>query len=304
MTADWGANLPIGQVLGDVCEQLLQRDELVLQAPPGAGKTTVVPLALLNQPWLRGQKILLLEPRRVAARAAAERMADNLGEKVGETVGYRMRLQTRVSAQTRIEVITEGILTRMLQSDPALEGVAAVIFDEFHERSLDADLGLALVLQGRALFRDDDNPLKVLVMSATLDGERVAELLNNAPIVNSEGRSYPVDVHYGQQLPINQPVAPAVASTVVRALKETSGSMLVFLPGQREINQVAKQLSEKLAGQAIQIRPLYGSLSLEQQRRAIAPCEREHRKIVLSTNVDNAVMRNGEKVRRRRTIKK
>lgn len=187
--------LPIHQCLSQLFDVLSYRDEAVLQAPPGAGKTTVVPLALLELPWLQKQKIIILEPRRIAAKAAAERMATSLGESVGETVGYRIRMDTCVSQYTRIEVITEGILTRMLQEDPSLEGVGLVIFDEFHERSLDADLGLALCLQSRTLFRDDI-ALKLLVMSATLDTSAISTLLNHAPIIQSEGRTYPVDIFY------------------------------------------------------------------------------------------------------------
>jgi ATP-dependent helicase HrpB len=185
-------SLPIDEVLPALREALATRHEAVLEAPPGAGKTTRVPLALLNEPWLAGQTILMLEPRRLAARAAAERLASELGEKVGETVGYRIRLDSKVGPNTRIEVVTEGILTRRLQDDPALEGVGLLIFDEFHERSLDADLALALSLNGRELFRDEQ-PLKILLMSATLEGERLAGLLDDAPILRSEGRMFPVD---------------------------------------------------------------------------------------------------------------
>src|SRR5690606_1879031 len=173
-------SLPIDAVLPDLRAALASRDEAVLEAPPGAGKTTRVPLALLDEPWLAGQRILMLEPRRLAARAAAERLASELGEAVGETVGYRIRLDSKVGPNTRIEVVTEGILTRRLQADPALEGVGLVIFDEFHERSLDADLALALCLNGRELLRD--TPLKLLVMSATLEGERLSVLLDAAPV--------------------------------------------------------------------------------------------------------------------------
>ena len=198
-------DLPITDVLPQICQHLFESDELVLEAPPGAGKTTCVPLALLEQPWLSHQKILMLEPRRLAARAAAERMAQLLGEKVGDTVGYRVRLDSKVSARTRVEVVTEGILTRLLQDDPSLEGIGIVIFDEFHERSLDAELGLALTLQGRELFGDlRETPLKVLIMSATLDGSRISELLSanpasssaKAPVVRSQGRMYPVEMIY------------------------------------------------------------------------------------------------------------
>ena len=217
MLNDHFADLPISEVLDQVRETLAFRHQVVLQAPPGAGKTTAVPLALLQEPWLREQKILLLEPRRVAARAAAQRMAEMLGEAVGQTVGYRIRLDTCVGVNTRVEVITEGILTRMLQSDPALEGVGIVIFDEFHERSLDSDLGLALTLQGRSVFRAEP-PLKVLVMSATLDGEAVADLLGGAPLISSEGRQFPVAVSYGQTYQLRDSIIGPTVAAVKQAL--------------------------------------------------------------------------------------
>lgn len=202
--------LPIESVIPALRQALAARDEAVLEAPPGAGKTTRVPLALLDEPWLAGQKIILLEPRRLAARAAAERLAEQLGERCGQTVGYRMRLDSKVSAQTRIEVVTEGILLRQLQEDPALEGVGLLIFDEFHERSLDADLGLALAHSGRTLLRDE--PLKILLMSATLDGQRLAALLNNAPVVSSEGRAYPVDIVYGSVAQAGEFIEPRASA--------------------------------------------------------------------------------------------
>lgn len=258
----------------------------MLEAPPGAGKTTVVPLALLDQPWLKNQKLLLLEPRRLAARAAAERMAFQLGEEVGETVGYRIRLDTKVGPNTRIEVVTEGILTRMLQADPSLDGVGLVIFDEFHERSLDADLGLALCLQTRLLFRDD-HPLKLLVMSATLDGAAVAQLMGNAPMLRSEGRQHPVELRYcNNRLPLNQRIADPICDVIQQALSDQSGSLLVFLPGQAEIRQVQQQLSQQLTSDSnIEIQPLYGDLNLQQQRQAISPAAPGQRKIVLATNI-------------------
>ncbi|MGB0467242.1 MAG: ATP-dependent helicase HrpB [Pontibacterium sp.] len=278
-------DLPIESVLPALTQALEQRHEVVLEAPPGAGKTTRVPLALLNEPWLAGQKIIVLEPRRLAARAAAERMAQQLGESVGETVGYRVRLDTKVSGKTRIEVVTEGILTRLLQSDPSLEGIGLVVFDEFHERSLDADLGLALVLQGRLLFRDDQ-PLKLLVMSATLDGAAIAELLDDAPVVRSEGRAYPVSVQYGATARLDQPVEPRVVSTVLQALAETKGSVLVFLPGQREIIRTQRLLADGLAGFSdVLLAPLYGDLSLQAQRTAIEPAPAGSRKVVLATAI-------------------
>lgn len=269
---------------------------MVLEAPPGAGKTTLAPLAILEaaqNTWLAGQKILMLEPRRLAAKGAAERMAQLLNESVGQTVGYRVRLDSKVSAATRIEVITEGILTRMLQSDPSLESVGLVIFDEFHERSLDGDLGLALCLQGREMFREDDSetPLKLLVMSATLDGASISALLDDAPVVRSEGRQYPVDIIYGEPSRLGENPCPAVANTVLQALREQEGSVLVFLPGQGEIRQVHERLEYALTelhgdtGPAIELCPLYGDLSLDQQRKAIAPMEKGKRKVVLATAI-------------------
>ncbi len=216
-------SLPIDEVLPALRQALSERHEAVLEAPPGAGKTTRVPLALLNEPWLAGQTILMLEPRRLAARAAAERLASELGEKVGETVGYRIRLESRVGPKTRIEVVTEGILSRRLNDDPALEGVGLVIFDEFHERSLDADLALALSLNGRQMFRDEQ-PLKILLMSATLEGERLAGLLDNAPVVRSEGRMFPVDLRWGRAFQPGEFIEPRVVQTVLEALDAEHGS--------------------------------------------------------------------------------
>ncbi|KZX56591.1 ATP-dependent helicase HrpB [Halioglobus sp. HI00S01] len=279
------ADLPIAQVLSELVLTLARHHELVLQAPPGAGKTTAVPLALLDERWLKGRKILMLEPRRMAARSAAARMAELLGEEVGETVGYRIRLEACVSEATRIEVITEGILTRRLQSDPGLEDVGLVIFDEFHERSLDSDLCLALCLQGRELFREED-PLKLLVMSATLDGDAVATLLDGAPVVTSKGRQYPVATHYRRTLKLQEAIAPPVTDVVLDALANSQGSALVFLPGQREIRAVARDLGARLSAYPeVDVCPLYGSLKLEQQQRAIAPAPEGRRKVVLATNV-------------------
>ncbi len=289
------SQLPVVGVIDDLRQQLTLRDEVVLQAPPGAGKTTLVPLALLLQPWLADRKILMLEPRRLAARAAAERMASMLGESVGDTVGYRMRLDTRVGAATRIEVITEGILTRMLQADPSLDGVGLLVFDEFHERNLDSDLGLALALQGRDLYGDEDRRLKVLVMSATLDGEALAAMLDNAPLITSTGRTYPVAVHYRDCPGRLEAVLPALADIVLQLLREHSSSVLVFLPGRGEIVTVARLLRERLnrgnaksgrgGASAIDIAPLYGALSLEQQQLAIEPPSDGRRKVVLATNI-------------------
>jgi len=282
-------SLPIDVLLPELCQALALRDEAVLEAPPGAGKTTRVPLALLTQPWLAGQSIIMLEPRRLAARAAAERLASELGEAVGETVGYRIRLDSKVGPRTRIEVVTEGILARRLQDDPALEGVGVVIFDEFHERSLDADLALALCLNGRAMFRGADSgelPLKVLLMSATLEGERLAGLLGDAPVLRSEGRMFPVDIRWGAPWQTNEWLEPKVLQCVLQALADESGSLLVFLPGQAEIRRVNEQLAESLAGRRdVLLCPLHGELDLSAQRAAIEPAPPGLRKVVLATNI-------------------
>ena len=278
-------SLPIDEVLPALRLALAERHEAVLEAPPGAGKTTRVPLALLNEPWLAGQKILMLEPRRLAARAAAERLASELGEKVGETVGYRIRLDSKVGPNTRIEVVTEGILTRRLQHDPSLEGVGLLIFDEFHERSLDADLALALSLNGRELFRDEQ-PLKILLMSATLEGERLASLLDDAPILRSEGRMYPVAMRWGRPFVPGEFIEPRVVQTVLDAINDESGSLLVFLPGQAEIRRVNQQLADALGSRSdILLCPLHGELDLAAQRAAIEPAPKGLRKVVLATNI-------------------
>lgn len=289
---DFAASLPIHTVLPSLCDALLNRDEAVLEAPPGAGKTTCVPLAMLEQGWLGQQKILMLEPRRLAARAAAERMAELLGEPVGQRVGYRVRLDTCVSENTQIEVVTEGILTRMLQNDPSLEGIGILIFDEFHERSLDADLGLALALQGRELFGDlREQPLKLLVMSATLDGAQISGLLAdssgvNAPVISSEGRMHPVTIHYGAPYQYGERIADRVVRTVQQAVADETGSILVFLPGQGEIRQVHQRLQDIYAERdEILLTPLFGDLKLNEQRRAIAPAPPGKRKIVLATSI-------------------
>ncbi|EUB73696.1 ATP-dependent helicase HrpB [Pseudomonas sp. GM41(2012)] len=290
-------SLPIDEVLPALREALATRHEAVLEAPPGAGKTTRVPLALLNEPWLAGQTILMLEPRRLAARAAAERLASELGEKVGETVGYRIRLDSKVGPNTRIEVVTEGILTRRLQDDPALEGVGLLIFDEFHERSLDADLALALSLNGRELFRDDQ-PLKILLMSATLEGERLAGLLDDAPILRSEGRMYPVAMRWGRPFQPGEFIEPRLVQTILEALNDETGSVLVFLPGQAEIRRVHQQLADAL-GESTQVLlcPLHGELDLAAQRAAIDPAPAGKRKVVLATNIaETSLTINGVRV--------
>lgn len=273
--------LPIHDALPALTSALAARNAAVLVAPPGAGKTTVVPLALLDAPWRGAGKLIVLEPRRLAARAAAERMAWTLGEKVGETVGYRVRLQSRISPRTRIEVVTEGVFTRMILDDPSLEGVAGVIFDEFHERSLDADLGLALARDAQGLLRED---LRLLVMSATLDGAAVSRLLDDAPVIESLGRAFPVETRYVGRDP-RERLEDAVARAVQRALAEEPGSLLVFLPGQGEIRRVEARLRERLRDPSIEIAPLYGALDPAEQDRAIAPAPAGRRKVVLATSI-------------------
>ncbi|OLF52146.1 ATP-dependent helicase HrpB [Pseudomonas chlororaphis] len=278
-------SLPIDEVLPALREALATRHEVVLEAPPGAGKTTRVPLALLNEPWLGDQKILMLEPRRLAARAAAERLASELGEKVGETVGYRIRLESKVGPHTRIEVVTEGILARRLQDDPALDGVGVVIFDEYHLRNLDSDLALALCVSARELLRDEP-PLKLLLMSATLEGARLSKTLNDAPVITSEGRMYPVSTIWGSPSLSGQHIDTRVTDTCLVALNEQPGSLLVFLPGQAEIRRVAESLKQQLGSRPdVMVCPLYGDLDLNTQRAAIDPAPAGSRKIVLATNI-------------------
>ncbi|CAN5523464.1 ATP-dependent helicase HrpB [soil metagenome] len=273
--------LPIHEALPALKSALAGREAAVLVAPPGAGKTTVVPLALLGESWVAGGKIVMLEPRRLAARAAASRMAQSLGESVGETVGFRVRLQSKVSAKTRVEVVTEGVFTRMILDDPGLDGVAAVIFDEFHERSLDADLGLALARDAQGLVRED---LKILVMSATLDGARISALLGEAPIVESQGRMFPVDTRYLSR-DDRQRLEERVVRAVERALAEESGSLLVFLPGQGEIRRTETMLRDRLRRPEVDVAPLYGALDPAEQDRAVAPAAPGRRKVVLATSI-------------------
>ena len=274
-------DLPITASLPELRFALASRRAAVLQAPPGAGKTTRVPLALLDEPWLRGQKIVMLEPRRLAARAAAAYMARLLGEPIGATVGYRVRLDTRVGPTTRIEVVTEGILARMLQQDPALEGTGLVIFDEFHERSIHADVGLALTLQSRSLLRED---LGILVMSATLDGGPVAALLGGAPIVTSAGRTFPVETRYLARR-AEQRMEAQVTSAVRAAVAKEGGDILVFLPGVAEIGRVADLLDDPPLPSDVRVIPLHGTLALDQQDLAIAPSPPGKRKVVLATSI-------------------
>lgn len=273
--------LPIDGVLPEVLRHLATTTNLVLVAEPGAGKTTRVPLALLKAPWRQGGRILVLEPRRLAARAAAEQMSRLLGESVGETIGYRIRLESKISAMTVIEIITEGVFTRMLIDDPSLSGIAAVLFDEFHERSLDGDLGLALALDTQSGLRED---LRLIVMSATLDDERLATHLGNAPIVTSMGRSYPVATFYHPRAP-HQRLDEAMAKAILLALQQEAGSILAFLPGAGEIEATRRRLGEEELPQKIDIVPLYGALSSQLQQAAIRPSEPGRRKVVLATSI-------------------
>jgi len=273
------ADLPVSDALAPLRAALAENPNAVLAAPPGAGKTTLVPLILASEPWLKG-KIILIEPRRLAARAAARRMAAMLGEEVGATVGYRMRLDTKVSAKTRIEVVTEGVFTRMALSSPDLEGIDCVIFDEFHERALEADFGLALALDIQSGLRED---LRVLVMSATLDTSRVAALLDGCPVIESLGRSYPVDIRHIDRSPGDR-IDAAMTSAIEAFHRSETGSILAFLPGQGEIRQVATRLEGRL-GPLTDVQPLYGGLSSQEQDAAIKPAPEGRRKVVLATPV-------------------
>lgn len=273
--------LPIDAVLPELLEVLAAGSGAVLVAEPGAGKTTRVPLALLDVAWLDGRKIIMLEPRRLAARSAAKYMAEMLGEQVGDTVGYRVRLDTKVSARTRIEVVTEGVLTRMLQEDPALLDVGVIVFDEFHERHLHGDLGLALSLQSQALLRSD---LRLLVMSATLAAGPVAKLLGGAPIIESAGRVFPVQTIY-RSAKVEGRIEPNVVSTILQALSANEGNMLVFLPGVGEIRRVASLLAREERMKGVKVAELYGTMPLEAQDQAIQPSAAGERKVVLATAI-------------------
>ncbi len=274
------SDLPIEAVMPDLLAALAAGPNAVLVAPPGAGKTTRVPLALLDAAWRGDGRVVMLEPRRLAARASAARMAETLGEAVGATVGYRVRMDSRVSKATRIEVVTEGVFSRIILDDPELTGVAAVIFDEFHERSLDGDLGLALALDAQGALRPD---LRIVVMSATLDGARVKDLLGAAALVTSEGRAFPVETRYVPRRPDGRLEAD-VAAAVAKALDSDPGSVLVFLPGQGEIRRVAEALGGR-AGDGVDIAPLYGALTPAEQDRAIRPAAPGRRKVVLATSI-------------------
>lgn len=272
--------LPIDAVLDDCRAALAGDGRAVLVAPPGAGKTTRVPLALMDEAWAASGKIVVLEPRRIAARAAAERMAATLGEALGRSIGLKARLSSKTGPDVRVEVVTEGVFTRMILDDPELKGVGAVLFDEFHERSLDADLGLALALDARDGLRPD---LRLLVMSATLDGARVAKLLGDARIIESLGRAFPVEARYLARSPAR--IEDDVTDAILRAVREETGSILAFLPGQGEIIRVAERLRERFPDTAIDIAPLFGALAPADQDRAIAPAEPGRRKIVLATSI-------------------
>ncbi|MGY4283926.1 ATP-dependent helicase HrpB [Bradyrhizobium sp. LM2.7] len=281
MPRSFDTPLPIDAVLDDLSRTLEAHNAAVLVAPPGAGKTTRVPLALLDAPWARDKKIIVLEPRRIAARASADRMAKSLGERAGETVGYRVRFGSKISRATRIEVVTEGIFTRQILDDPELSGVAAVLLDEFHERSLDADLGLALARDAQLGLRED---LRILVMSATLDGARVARLLGEAPVVESEGRAFPVETRYlGRKADVQ--VERQMADAIASALRADSGSVLAFLPGAAEIRRTQNFLAERVQDASIEIVPLFGALDAAVQDRAISPAPKGTRKVVLATSI-------------------
>ncbi|WP_404933855.1 ATP-dependent helicase HrpB [Nitratireductor sp. L15S-10] len=273
-------DLPVTEVLPALTTELKTRGKAVLVAPPGAGKTTLAPLALLDAQWASRGRIVLLEPRRLAARAAARRMAALLGEEPGETVGYAMRMEQKVSARTRILVVTEGVLVRMIVDDPELSGISAVLFDEFHERSLDGDFALALALDAQAALRPD---LRLLVMSATLDGARVAALLGDAPVIESEGRSFPVELRHAER-PSGEPIEDTMARAVRTVLSEEEGSVLAFLPGQREIERTAERLAGRLPAD-VDITPLYGGLDGRAQDDAIRPAAQGRRKVVLATAI-------------------
>src|SRR5215207_5768935 len=273
--------LPIDEAVPRLTAALRAGVSAVLVAPPGAGKTTRVPLVLADEPWVRGGKILVLEPRRLAARAAAERMAATLGGEVGDTVGLRVRFGSKTSRRTRIEIVTEGVFTRLILDDPGLEGIAAVLFDEFHERSLDADLGLALARDVQQSLRED---LRLLVMSATLDGARVAELVGGAPVIASEGRAFPVETRYRGRMS-DASIERQMADTVAFVVRAEPGSILAFLPGQAEIRRTETWVKELIASPTVDVVTLYGALDAQTQDRAISPAPEGRRKVVLATSI-------------------
>jgi len=270
---------PVQEIVPQLKQQLAQHPIVILQAPPGAGKSTILPLMLLDEPWLKGQKMIMLEPRKLAARSVAHRMASLLEEEAGDTIGYRVRFESAVSTRTRCEVVTEGILTRMIQSDNTLEDIGLVIFDEFHERNLHSDLALALCHQVQQLVRDD---LRILIMSATLEGEKISLLFNNAPIISSSGRQYPVTLHY---MPVDKGayIAPSTARIIRKALLEQQGDILTFLPGTADIHRVVELLDTENSGASIH--PLYGDLPFKKQQEAILPHPQGMRKVVLATSI-------------------
>lgn len=282
MPARFSPALPIDAVLDELVAALVTRDAAVLVAEPGAGKTTRVPLALLDAPWLAGKRIVMLEPRRLAARAAARRMAATLGEDVGESIGFRVRGEARVSRATRVEVVTDGLYLRRLQRDPELADIGVVIFDEFHERGLETDLALALTLDARAALRPD---LRVLVMSATLDAVAVAALLDGAPVIRSDGRSFPVEIRHLSRPAPGERLERSVSSAIRRAIAEEGGSALAFLPGLGEIRRVASDLTPDSLPADTSVVALHGDLPLEQQDEAIKPARPGMRKIVLATSI-------------------
>ncbi len=269
---------PVEEIVAELKSRLKKDPVVILQAPPGAGKSTIVPLQLLNEPWLAEKKIIMLQPRRLAARSVATRMAQLLNQKVGETVGFRIRFENVIGKSTRIEVVTEGILTRMLQTDNALEGVGLIIFDEFHERSIYADLALALCCQSQQLLRDD---LRILIMSATLDGEKISSVLNNAPIITSLGKQFPVELKY-ETISKDEPITIAASRTIKKALREQPGDILVFLPGAGEIKRVQEILETDNVGATIF--PLYGDMPFQKQQEALMP-NLQSRKVVLATSI-------------------
>lgn len=273
--------LPIDNILPDLLAVFEDNLCVVLSADPGAGKTTRVPVAILDTEWLQGEKIILLEPRRLAAVRSAQYMASSLGKRIGETVGFRIRGETKVSSKTRIEVVTEGILTRMLQNDPDLPGVGLIIFDEFHERSIHADLGLALALDVQSFLRKD---LRILIMSATLDGLTITKLISGAKILKSEGRTHPVKKIYLAHT-YKSPIERLVASTVIRALEKENGDLLVFLPGAREIRRVKTILEDSKLSEYVFVHTLYGDAPPQQQQAALTPASPGTRKVILSTSL-------------------